>query len=228
MFKDIKEDVQQKIRWIPSWKKRKIAKIAKATGIAAAVIVVLLVGITTVRTLIHNNFSLLEQFQIASSRFDQNTDDTTEPTDFRSMTQITGVTATATSFLVGTKLSYGPENAIDGDLMTSWQEGVSGYGKGESIRFDFSKKQDVACMLIYGGAFKSQDSFWENGRLKTFLLQFSDGAAYSYEADDSFEPMAIYFDEPISTSYVILILDEAFQGNKYEDMVIAEVVFFKN
>ena len=179
------------------------------------------------RFLPKSEFSLPEDFRFASFRSKDSEQNQTDTLSLEDLTQIQILTAEATSALSGNKASYGPDKAYDGDLQTSWQEGANGYGLGESITFTFDRSQPISCIVIYGGSFRTRESFYENGRLKRFTITFSDGTSYSYDVEDTFEPGLVYFEVPVNTKSVTLRIDEVYAGTKYEDTVISEISFLK-
>ncbi len=95
VFKDLLESIQRKIRWIPAWKKKRIATIFKIICGIFLTVLVLGGGYMAVRKwLPQDGFSLPETFQIASfkSRDEENNDllkETTnqEPADADNLTQ---------------------------------------------------------------------------------------------------------------------------------------------
>ena len=62
------------------------------------------------------------------------------------------------------------EHALDGVLLTSWQEGASGYGLGEQITLVFDDTYEVDRIIIYNGNLKTEDSYVQNGRLKKIAV----------------------------------------------------------
>ncbi|MEI3282065.1 MAG: hypothetical protein V8R61_04860, partial [Enterocloster sp.] len=65
------------------------------------------------------------------------------------------------------------ENLIDGDVTTSWQEGVEGYGEGEAIRFSFAGAKPVKTISINAGSWISSERYYANGRPKELAIVFS-------------------------------------------------------
>ena len=75
---------------------------------------------------------------------------------------IGGAEIKASSSLGG---SNGAKAAMDGDLKTSWAEGASGTGIGQSITVRLPRATDVGAVAIYCGAGSSERAFFDANRI---------------------------------------------------------------
>lgn len=125
---------------------------------------------------------------------------------------------------------YEPELTIDGKLDTAWLEGVRGNGIGEWLMYSAESEQTVSSITIYNGYLKNDKVYANNGRIKKFSIEFSDGeiitedipkAKYS-EAEKGY---TITFDSPKVTSSIRLTILDAYQGAYYTDTGISGIAF---
>ncbi|MBE0476554.1 MAG: discoidin domain-containing protein [Coriobacteriia bacterium] len=83
--------------------------------------------------------------------------------------------------------TYVPANLVDGRRDTCWAEGAPGYGVGESVTFDFGGEVTVTRLEVLPGYDKRNeaDRWTSNGRLKTAVLRFDDGATQDASFEDA-------------------------------------------
>lgn len=127
---------------------------------------------------------------------------------------------------------YGPENLIDGDVTTSWQEGVEGYGEGEAIRFSFAGAKPVKTISINAGSWISSERYYANGRPKELAIVFSkDGTDVRSDIvtlEDKMEQQFVVLDEAVECDSIYIRIDSVYTGEQYEDTVIAEMGIYEN
>lgn len=120
-------------------------------------------------------------------------------------------------------------NALDGVLLTSWQEGVSGYGEGETITLTLDGTQTVDHIMLANGNMKNQESYEQNGRIKTFSV-WSDLSEEPqvYQIDDVYdlEGQWVWLD-PIEANQITIRIDEVYGGSKYNDTCISEIAVYE-
>lgn len=129
----------------------------------------------------------------------------------------------STEYISSKGVDYGANCLIDQDESTQWQEGVDGSGVGECIHFDFSDEILLSGMIITNGKVTSKEAYYDNNRLASFEIKAEDSILI--ELKDNFEKQYIYFSEPISANSFDLIIDSVFQGLKYNDTCITDIVF---
>ncbi|HWQ33147.1 MAG TPA: protein kinase [Blastocatellia bacterium] len=122
-------------------------------------------------------------------------------------------------------ISYAPDQALDGSLLTAWIEGAPGPGIGEWLQFDFNHAVKLRRILIAPGYFKSAEAWTKNNRLAIALIQFSDGSSRQYRFSDAMQEQAIDL-EGITTKLVRIVISEIYQGTTdFEDTAISQVAF---
>jgi hypothetical protein len=70
--------------------------------------------------------------------------------------------ATSSSFMDG---SHKAEKAVDGDLFTSWAEGTSGTGLGQTLTIKLPRPMNVGVIGIYGGNGAGPRAYFDSNRL---------------------------------------------------------------
>ncbi len=127
---------------------------------------------------------------------------------------------------------YGPENLIDGDVTTSWQEGAEGYGEGEAIRFSFAEAKSVKTISINAGSWISSERYYANGRPKELAIVFSkdgtDVRSDTVTLEDKMEQQFVVLDEAVECDSIYIRIDSVYTGEQYEDTVIAEMGIYEN
>jgi hypothetical protein len=122
---------------------------------------------------------------------------------------------------------YGPMLAIDGQLETSWVEGVDGPGTGQWLMLSFPSKVQVHSIALDVGYDADADLFLKNNRIKKVTLLFSTGESLSLSFADKrglqSVPLVRAPGPNIETTFVKLVIDEVYLGSQYNDTCLAEV-----
>lgn len=143
------------------------------------------------------------------------------------------------------KINYNAENVKDKNKSTAWVEGVEGYGIGEKISFSTNISYNYGTILeldsigIINGYAKSITAFNENSRIKKLIIRASKKSAFDYEEGDkplvfvftlkdTPEIQYLRFKTPIVATEIELEIADIFNGSKYKDTAISEIVFFVN
>ena len=137
--------------------------------------------------------------------------------------------AWASSVLDGNEAKYGAEKILDKNPQTAWSEGAEGYGINEWIQIERDGSTNLSEILISNGIQQSPQIYDNNGSLKRFRLDFSEGQYIYYEVDEdknASKHIRIIFDRPISTNFIRLTILDVFEGSKYEDTCITDIVAY--
>ena len=126
----------------------------------------------------------------------------------------------------GITRTYVPGNLIDYNYNTCWAENVSGSGIGESIYVYNDFEEEIDTIYIANGFMRTEDTFYNNNRVKECTLEFSDGTSIEVTLDDgySMQPTEISLGEPIFTESVRLTINSVYEGDKYDDTCISEIM----
>lgn len=115
---------------------------------------------------------------------------------------------------------------MDGSSETSWQEGVNGYGIGESINFDFEEIYYVKYFTFQLGNWRNEDYFLGNSRPKALTLILDD-YPIRIEFPDSWEEFYVELTEGYPISQIQVIIDDVYMGANWDDTCIAEIGVYK-
>ncbi len=126
----------------------------------------------------------------------------------------------ADSFLTSKKgITYPPENMIDGDLLTSWQEGMEDYGQGCKLVLSCSRTPRY--IVIHNGNQRDAKSFEQNNRLKDVLITINNQTV-PIELKDTMNAQIFEISGEITISRMEIEIQSVYEGSKYNDTCIAE------
>lgn len=141
-----------------------------------------------------------------------------------SYTEIILSSAAATSVLdpESEEIHYEPYRAIDNDIVTSWQEGAEGNGKGEKLTVYLAQKTDVKYICLWAGNWRAAEQFRNNNRPKDVMITIGD-EEFDVRLSDGMKEKYIVFQEPIETSLIVFTFESVYGGVTSDDLCISEV-----
>ena len=136
--------------------------------------------------------------------------------------------ATASSVLEpeSDEFHYEPSRAIDGDIITSWQEGAVGSGEGENLMLYFQDTVRVKYLCLYTGNWRDQERFYNNCRPASMTLYIGGGAECMVNFDDGMKNWYVVFAEPVETSAIQFVINSVYEGTFSDDLCISEVIAY--
>ena len=146
------------------------------------------------------------------------------PSDFKKLRWYPFDTSDASSYLIqNTEIYYDnqPHSAMDGDIITSWQEGAGGLGIGEALWLGYNKPTTIKCLVMHLGNWRTAEIYGNNARPKSFHLRigswsqditFKDGMTVKY----------VIFSEPCEVDELEFVITEVYKGID-EDCCISEI-----
>lgn len=123
-------------------------------------------------------------------------------------------------------MEHTADRVLDGSLDTAWAEGVPGYGVGQSITLVFDGEYQISGLNIWAGYHKSEDLFYKNTRPQQIRVIFTGGMEMTYSLQDVMRKQTLYFDAPVVTDAVTILIESVYPGTVYEDTVISEITLF--
>ena len=135
----------------------------------------------------------------------------------------------ASSVLPGDEVTayYGPNNVVDNDFTTAWNEGVDGGGIGEWVSINANEPQRVSGVRIVNGYPKTGDIFKGNHRCRNVTISLSDGYEQHVTLKDAYrEYQTFNFDRAHDTTFVRVRIDSIYQGARWDDTPICELQAF--
>ena len=142
----------------------------------------------------------------------------------------------ATTVLAPTKLGsgdlifYGPDNMLDNDPLTAWNEGSDGDGSGEVLEIGLRQSTSADFLTIMPGYF---DARWHkaNNRVKTLevTLLISDDVSMerSYSLKDEMVEQRLDLERVFFDTIRLRIVD-VYRGEKWNDLAISEAALVRN
>lgn len=150
------------------------------------------------------------------------------PDELAGRTELYFATAAASSELVqaNTSIYNGAVCAVDGDAVTSWQEGAPGNGVGETLTIGFLEPQCVDYLEFNAGNWRDENQW--NRNLKPKGLEITvNGERYEVELQNVRASQYVVFSEPVETAAFVIRITDVYPGAEGEsDVPISEVRAF--
>ena len=143
-----------------------------------------------------------------------------------SQVYFSGAQASSELYSYQTKHSYPASNAIDGKTSTSWQEGASGDGIGETLTLYFDRTQSVSMLSFRIGYASKDEWYYNNNRPCDVEISFSNGEYFYWTFNDSNSEQMIELSHSVYTDWVEITIDSVYQGSMHgsmQDTCISEV-----
>lgn len=147
----------------------------------------------------------------------------TTTTSLREVVELPVVDVRASSYIEpSAERTYGPDNLVDADPATAWNEGAEGLGEGEWVRLHFESPVIPARLEVANGYQRDQERYTGNGRIEQMTVKYSDGSSQTVELEDrqGFQEVPL---EPKSTEWILLTVESVFPGTTWEDLAVSEI-----
>lgn len=121
---------------------------------------------------------------------------------------------------------YGLENIYDGYVWTCWAEGVEGDGVGESIVMTANTEYIPRHIALYNGYSKSEETFYNNNRIKQLLFSVNGEEIAIFELEDTMHEQRFIIenleetDENFTFTFEIL---STYKGELYDDTCLSAI-----
>ena len=134
--------------------------------------------------------------------------------------------AEATSEIHQDGYDNSPICAADASVTTSWQEGVDGPGKGESLTLHYESASPIRYFLFRLGNWRDNVYFYGNNRPRSLILTFEDGSQTTavFPADQA--GYYVELSAPVTTSFVTFTIESVYIGTDWDDTCIAEITAY--
>ncbi len=145
---------------------------------------------------------------------------TTEPpttTSLREVVELPVADVRASSYIdPSAERTYGPDNLIDGDPATAWNEGAEGLGEGEWVRLQFESPVIPARLEVANGYQRDEERYTGNGRIEQMTVKYSDGTSQTVELEDreGFQEVPL---PPKETEWLLITAQSVYPGSTWED-----------
>jgi hypothetical protein len=129
----------------------------------------------------------------------------------------------ASSTLAHKDNKYALIHLVDGNLETSWVEGVEGDGVGEKVTITLSNKAALKHFRIRNGYW--EEKYWSmNNRVKDLMLVADTGSSFTITLKDIPEEQTISLPEEWETKEITFILKSVYPGSKWRDTALTEII----
>ncbi len=120
---------------------------------------------------------------------------------------------------------------VDGNVETSWQEGVDGDGLGESVALTLRDGSKVQYIEMHVGNWRTDDWFYKNNVPKSIEIAAYDGMElYESGVVEFGEHRRVTYwvelSEPVEAKYLEFYILDVYKGSKYDDTCIAEITVY--
>ena len=117
---------------------------------------------------------------------------------------------------------YMPKSAVDGEEWSSWQEGASGAGEGETLTIHLDREYSVKYLLLKLGSWQSESNYLENCRPQLMTITVG-GESFQISFPDEMKEHCVTLSKDVKTDTVSFTIDSAYSGTSYSETCITEV-----
>lgn len=112
--------------------------------------------------------------------------------------------------------------AVDGNVVTSWQEGADGDGIGEFLNLKLDREYDVRYITLNLGNWRDQQRYDENNVPKTLTIWLDEK---SFTIDFPYEKtqFCLEFSKDCPASEIYVRIDDVYEGALWDDTCISEI-----
>lgn len=147
--------------------------------------------------------------------------------DFSQYTKLAVTNAEQSSMSSSDNYDYSANSAVDGDITSSWQEGVDGLGEGTGIKLSLDGTHKIRYIVLYLGNWRSDEMWQKNARPAKLSINLGENQAKDVEFSDEKKAFCLSFDEPVEASFVSLYIEAGYAGSKWNDNCISEVELYE-
>jgi hypothetical protein len=129
--------------------------------------------------------------------------------------------------------TYGLDQALDGDPLTAWNEGVDGSGVGQIVEFVLEQSTTVDAVSIKAGFFDER-WFRANNRVQSLelSLRLSNSTVFrrQYELEDSMTEQLLRLGDAVVTPFdtVRIKILSVYPGSQWNDLAVSEIGFVRS
>ena len=134
--------------------------------------------------------------------------------------------AKASSALFQPGYDNSANSAFDNNVITSWQDGVAGYGEGQVIDITLDREYQIHCINFNLGNWRGQQYYNENSRPKQVTLYLGTSRHYTVIFPDGMSQYSVLFSADVPASWIRVQIDSAYPGALYDDTCISEISFY--
>lgn len=112
--------------------------------------------------------------------------------------------------------------AVDGDVITSWQEGADGDGINEFINLKLDREYEVRYITLNLGNWRDQDRYDKNNVPKTLTI-WLDEKSFKVNFPHEQTQFCLEFSRDCPASEIYVRIDDVYEGSLWDDTCISEI-----
>ncbi len=116
------------------------------------------------------------------------------------------------------------KSAVDGNEVTSWQEGVDGYGIGAYLDLQLESTSSVHAITFKMGNWRDAGQYKDNARPKGITI-WLDSQSFSVTIPDGMVEYAVVFSNDVTASDIKVVIDSVYTA-EWEDTCISEITVY--
>lgn len=122
---------------------------------------------------------------------------------------------------------FDPQLMLDGDVTTAWNNSGQDtpMGVGEELRVEFSEPVWLTGIVVANGDQRDDDRYLGNARVQRARVILDAGVSFTVNLLDQQGRQAVQLDVPELTTGLRIEILEAYPGDTYDDLAIAELGF---
>ena len=114
---------------------------------------------------------------------------------------------------------------IDGNYVTSWQDGVPGDGTGERLTISLPEEKTIYYIEFRMGNWRTTEYYIKNNRPKSMLMEVN-GYTYTLNFTDAMIPHYLELNHPITARDFTFTVNSVYKGTEANDCCITEITAF--
>lgn len=146
--------------------------------------------------------------------------------DFSGYNPVRIISASATSSIQQDNKDNSPDLIFDGRDDTSWQEGVSGYGVGESVSWEMDRDYQVKYIGFKMGNWADSDYYYNGNTIPRTIELSAGGSTYTLSFSNERAVQWVEFSPEITTRSMTLTIRDVYPGTSWSDTCISEIMVF--
>lgn len=114
---------------------------------------------------------------------------------------------------------------VDGNVVTSWQEGASGDGINEFVNLKLDREYEVKYITLNLGNWRDQQRYNENNVPKTLTI-WLDEKSFKIDFPHEQTQFCLEFSEQCPASEIYVRIDDVYEGSLWDDTCISEITIY--
>lgn len=148
---------------------------------------------------------------------------------YRLLTVAGGASVKQSAYVKNNRPAVDGTKAFDGNASTAWNVNTEDHSKYEWVEISAKKECTVRGITIINGYNKSAngtDAWRANSRARQILVTCDGGYVMWITLENTRDPQTFTFPSPVTGTTFRFEIEDYYQGEKYDDVCISEILFF--